>query len=166
MAWMGWTLWFTAMLGYAAAKKAFTVPRIGFVRFQPHRTRVVVAALVGLGLLSAVLGMIAFIQTEGGGTPLWLVFALENYMLVIGAAGAALFCVAGYTFRLRRMYGYAALALSIFVVGHVLSYPLHYYVILLGALTLLFGLVMLFRFLRMYPLPVTGSVGDNRNEGQ
>jgi len=166
MAWMGWILWLVAVSAYATAKRVFTIPRIGFVKFAPHRAKVLLTiALLGFSL-SAILGVVAFMQVAGGGRPLWLVFAAENHMLVIGVLVAASFCVVGYAFRVRRMYAYALLTLIMFVIGQFLYYPLHYYLILLGTLILLTGLTLLIRFVRRYPPSATGSMGDSGNEGQ
>jgi len=166
MAWMGWILWFVAVSAYAAAKRVFTIPRIGFVKFAPQRVKSLqTIAVIGFSL-SALLGVVAFMQVEGGSTPLWLLFAIEYYMLVIGLLGAASFCVVGYTFRIRRMYAYALLTLIMFAAGHFLYYPLHYYVILLGTLILLFGLALLIRFIRRYPPSTIESLGDSGNEEQ
>jgi len=166
MAWMGWILWFVVVSAYAAAKRVLTIPRIGFVKFAPHRAKALQTAAVIVFSLSALLGVVAFMQAEGEGTPLWLLFAIENYMLVIGVSVATSFCVVGYTFRIKRMYAYALMTLIMFVTGHFLSYPLHYYLTLLGTLILLSGLAMLIRFIRRYPLSTTGSMGDSGNEGQ
>jgi hypothetical protein len=166
MAWMGWILWVVAVSAYAAAKRVFTIPRIGFVKFAPHRTKALVTGALIVFSLFALLGFAAFMQTEGGGTPLWLLFAIENYMLVIGVSVAASFCVVGYTFRIKRMYAYALLTLIMFVTGHFLYYQLQYYLILLGTLILLFGLALLVRFIRRYPLSTTGTIGDSGNEGR
>lgn len=166
MIYLGWMFFVVAISIYASAKKVLTVPRIGFVKFPQQRTKVAILALVILGVLSNVLGLITFIQVESGSTPLWLLFAIENYMLVIGVFGATLFCIAGYTLRAQRTYAYALLTLIIFVTGHFLYYPLQYYLILLGTLILLFGLALLIRFIRRYPLSTTGTIGDSGNEGR
>lgn len=166
MAWMGWILWFVAVSAYAAAKRVFTIPRIGFVKFAPHRAKALVTSALIVVSLFTLLGVVAFMQTEGGGTPLWLLFAIENYMLVIGVSVAASFCVVGYTFRIKRMYAYALLTLIMFVTGHFLYFPLYYYMTLLGTLILLTGLTLLIRFVRRYPPSATGSMGDSGNEGQ
>lgn len=166
MAWMGGIFAVVGISLYAAAKKALTVPRIGFVKFAPYRAKALqTIALVVLSLL-ALLGAVALMQFEDGGTPLWLLFAIENHMLVIGLSVAASLCVAGYAFRVRRMYAYALLALVMFVIGHFLYYALHYYLILLGTLILLFGLALLIRFIRRYPRSTTGSMGDSGIEGR
>jgi len=166
MVWMGWILWFVAVSAYAAAKRVFTVPRIGFVKFAPHRVKALQAIAVIVFSLSALLGLVAFMQVEGGGTPLWLLFAIENYMLVIGVSVAASFCAVGYTFRIKRMYPYALLTLIMFVTGHFLYFPLYYYMTLLGTLILLTGLTLLIRFVRRYSPSATGAMGDSGNEGQ
>lgn len=166
MAWMGWMSFIVGTSLYAAAKRVFTIPRIGFVKFAPHRVKALQTIALIVFSLSALLGVVAFMQTEGGGTPLWLLFAIENYMLVIGVSVAASFCVVGYTFRIKRMYAYALLTLIMFVTGHFLYFPLYYYMTLLGTLILLFGLTLLIRFVRRYPLSGADTTGDRGNEGQ
>jgi len=165
MAWMGGVFAVVGMSLYVAAKKTLTVPRIGFVKFATHRVKAMQTMVIGVLSLFMLLGIVAFMQTEGGGTPAWLLFAIENHMLVIGVSISASFCAAGYTFRINRMYGYALLALAMFVAGHFLYYPLYYYMILLGSLILLSGLAMLISFVRRNP-PTTGSIGDRGNEEQ
>jgi hypothetical protein len=155
MAWMGGIL--AALLVsdislYAVTKKVFTVPRIGLVKFASYRVKALITIALGVFSLSSLLGLVAFMQVEGGGTPLWLSFAIENSMLVVGMLAATFFSAVGYAFRIRRMYGYAFLTLTMFVIGYFLYFPLHYYLILLGALILVFGLAMLARFVRKHPL--------------
>ncbi len=164
MIWLGWMFFIVGASIYAAAKRAFTIPRIGFVKFAQQRVMAAIVIFLGLLLLSSVLGFVTLMQIEGGSTPLWLLLAIEYYMPVIGVSVAALFCVGGYTFRTKRMYIYAFLTLILFVTGHFLYFPLHYYMILLGALILLFGLAMLIRFVRRYPLPATDALGESSNE--
>jgi hypothetical protein len=166
MVWMGWILWFVVVSAYAAAKRVLTIPRIGFVKFAPHRVKAVRTMVLVAFSLFALLGVVAFMQVEGGGTPLWLLYAIEYYMPVIGVSVAASFCVVGYTFRIKRMYAYALLTLIMFATGHFLYFPLYYYMILLGTLILLTGLTMLIRFVQRYPLSATASMGDSNNEGQ
>ena len=166
MVWMSWILWFVAVSAYAAAKRVFTIPRIGFVKFAPHRVKALVAIAVMVFSLFALLGVVAFMQVLGGGTPIWLLFAIENRMLVIGVSVAASFYAVGYTFRIRRLYAYALLTLIIFVTGHFLYFPLYYYVILLGTLILLFGLAMLIRFVRRYPVSATDTMGGGGSDEQ
>jgi hypothetical protein len=164
MAWMGAIFAAVGIPLYAAAKKVLTVPRIGFVKFAPYRAKAMqTIALVVFSLLM-LLGVVAFMQVEGGSTPTWLLFAIEYPMLVIGSSLAILFCLVGYTFRTKRMYAYALLSLTTFFAGSLMYFPLYYYMILLGTLLLLFGSAMLIRFVRKYPLRATGTTGDSDNE--
>jgi hypothetical protein len=168
MAWMGGTFAIIGITLYAAAKKTLIVPRVGFVKFAQyqHRAKAMITIALGIVSLFALLGVIAFMQFEGGGTPMWLLFLIENHMLVIGVSVTASFCAVGYTFRIGRMYVYALLTIVMFVMGHFLYYPLQYYLTLLGTVILLFGLAILIRFIHRYPLSTTGSMGDSGNEGQ
>ncbi len=164
MLWMGWILWFVGVSAYAAAKRVFTIPRIGYVKFTPHRVKAMQTIALIVFSLFALLGAVAFIQVAGGSKPLWLLFAIEYYMPVIGVSVAALFCVVGYAFRTKRMYAYALLTLGMFVTGQFLYFPLHYYVILLGTLILLSGLIMLIRFVRRYPLSSSDAMSGGSHE--
>ena len=89
---------FLALLLYAGAKRLLTVPRIGYVKFPQQRAQRMTAVAVALGVLSFVAGTVALIQTMSQGTPDWLVLLIDNYMLTIGTAVAALFLLAGYAF--------------------------------------------------------------------
>jgi len=166
MIWLGWMFFIVGASIYATAKRVITVPRIGFVKFPQQRIKMIWIIAVVLGVLSTALGLITFMQVESGSTPTWLLFAIENYMPVIGVSLATAFSVVGYSLRTKRMYAYATLALATFVPGHFLYFPLHYYMFLLGTLILLLGLAMLIRFVRRYPLSTTDTTGASSNEKQ
>jgi hypothetical protein len=168
MPWLGGTFAVVGITLYTAAKKTLIFPRAGFVKFAQYqyRAKALISITVGVFSFFALLGVVVFMQFEGGGTPIWLLFLIENYMLVIGISVAALFCTLGYTFKIGRMYLYALLTLVMFVTGYFLSYPLHYYLTLLGTVILFFGLAILIRFIRRYPLQNTETIGDSGNEGQ
>ncbi|MCW4015932.1 MAG: hypothetical protein NWF06_06145 [Candidatus Bathyarchaeota archaeon] len=151
MPWLGGISSVLAMSFYAGAKKTFTVPRIGYVKFPQQRVKRINIGLFVLGLLSFAVAMMAFVQTTGEGAPSWLMFLIENYMLTIGAIGTCLFLLAGYSFRTNRMYTYALLTAVLFVFGHFIYFPLQYYLTVLGITILAYGLAMLVRFIRKYP---------------
>lgn len=136
---------------YAAFKKLVTVPRIGYVKFPQQRAQRMVAVAVALGTLSAFMGLIALLQTMSQGTPDWLMLLIDNYMLTIGMAVAALFLLGGYAFKTKRIYAYALLTFVMFVVGHFIYFPLYYYLTALGTLILVCGLFLMIRFIRKYP---------------
>lgn len=164
MAWMGGIFAVSCISLYAAAKKVLTVPRIGFVKFATYRAKAMLTIALVVFSMFALLGVVAFVQVEGGSMPTWLLFAIEYHMLVYGVWLAILFCAVGYTFRIKRMYAYALLSLTTFLAGSFMYFPLYYYMILLGTLILLSGSTMLIRFVRKYPLPATGTKGDSDNE--
>jgi len=164
MIWLGWIFFIIAAPIYATAKRIITVPRIGFVKLPQQRIKIIQTIAVLLGVLSVALGLVTFIQVESGNKPTWLVFAIENYMPVIGVSLATAFSVVGYALRAKRLYAYAMLALVTFVPGHFLHFPLHYYMFLLGTLILLLGLTMMIRFVRRYPLSATDTTGASNNE--
>ena len=151
---MPWLCGITGILAislYAGFKKLLTVPRIGYVKFPQQRAQRMTAVAVALGVLSFVAGTVALIQTMNQGTPDWLVLLIENYMLTIGTAVAALFMFAGYAFKTKRIYAYALLTLVMFFAGHFIYFPLYYYLTALGSLILACGLFLMIRFVRKYP---------------
>lgn len=151
MAWLGGMAGVLAVSFYAGMKKLVTVPRIGYVKFPQQRAQKIIALTVVLGLVSMVAGIFAFIQTTSSGTPEWLLFLIDNYMLAIGAFVAALFLLGGYALKTNRIYAYALLSLVMFVGGHFLSFPLYYYLTALGITVLSVGLAMMIRFVKKYP---------------
>jgi hypothetical protein len=155
MPWMGGIGGIAGILAvslYASFKKFVTVPRIGYVKFPQQRAQRMVAIAVALGTLSAFMGLIALLQTTSQGTtPDWLMLLIDNYMLTIGTAVAALFLLGGYAFKTKRIYAYALLTLVLFVAGHFIYFPLYYYLTALGILTLACGLFLMIRFVSKYP---------------
>jgi hypothetical protein len=137
---------------YAGFKKLVTVPRIGYVKFPQQRAQRMTAVAVALGTLSAFMGLVAFLQTTSQGTtPDWLMLMIDNYMLTIGTAVAALFLLGGYAFKTKRIYAYALLTLALFVAGHFIYFPLYYYLTALGSMILACGLFLMIRFVSKYP---------------
>jgi hypothetical protein len=151
MPWLGGITGILAISFYAGAKRALTVPRIGYVKFPQQRAQKITALTVALGVLAFVAGIVAFMQTTSQGTPAWLQLLIENYMLTIGTIVAALFLLGGYAFKTNRIYAYALLTFVMFVVGNFIYFPLYYYLTALGTLILLIGLTMMIRFVNKYP---------------
>ncbi len=136
---------------YAGFKKLVTIPRIGYVKFPQQRARKITLVTVLLGTLSAAMGAVAFMQTTSSGTPEWVLFLIDNYMLTIGVAVSGLFLLAGFAFRTKRIYIYSLLTLVMFVAGHFIYFPLSYYLASLGTIILTCGIVLMIQFVRKYP---------------
>jgi hypothetical protein len=151
MPWLGGITGILAISVYAGFKKLLTVPRIGYVKFPQQRAMRITAVIVVLGFLGFAAGAIVFMETRSQGTPSWVVFLFDNYMLTIGAAVAVLFLLGGYAFRTKRIYAYALLALLLFTVGHFIYFPLYYYLTAIGIIILACGLFLMIRFVQKYP---------------
>ena len=136
---------------YAGFKKVVTVPRLGYVKFPQQRAQRMTTIAVALGTLSALMGLVAFLQTTSQGTPDWLMLLIDNYMLTIGTAMAGLFLLGGYAFKTNRIYAYALLTFVMFTIGYFLSFPLYYYLFALGSIILGIGIVLMVRFVQKYP---------------
>ena len=155
MAWMGGVLPALYVPIYAAAKKSITIPRMGYVRFSPQRSRTPMLIILGVGIalfLCFLLGAVAFAVYDVI-PPAFSAWLREYHMLVLGAIAAVSFGGVALLTGLRRLYAYAVLTILLFAGGHLLDAPAWLQVFTLGVLILLVGLVVLIRFLRRYPIP-------------
>lgn len=142
---------------YAAVKKLVTIPRLGYVKFASQRrrkTRNVVLFLVVAGVLGNVAGVFAMIYRP------FVIFLVENYMIVIGVVGGAIFSLAAYLSEIKRFYAYGAINLIAFASSRLLHAGLYQPMILLGAVITFSGAFLLYRFLRKYPKR-TGEMLDD-----
>lgn len=142
---------------YAAAKKSVTIPRLGYVKFASQRrnkTRNVLLFLVVAGVLGNVAGVFAMIYRP------FVIFLVENYMIVVGVVGAAIFSLAAYLSEVKRFYAYSAINLIAFPSGYILPTAIYQPMILLGAIITISGAFLLYRFLRKYPKR-TGEMLDD-----
>jgi hypothetical protein len=97
------------------AKRKVTMPRIGFVKFGPRGTHMLMGVFIG----SAIMGLGAFLAftlvSTQGGPPLWLKTILQYGMIVIGLVSLAISSMFGYSMGLKRLYAYGLLTLILFV---------------------------------------------------
>ena len=158
LAWMGGIIGIMAITSYASAKKVFTIPRIGYVKFVQYKVKAMLAIVLVVGVLTSLLGVFALMAVGiENNIPVWLVFLIENGLLIIGVAGAVLISSLAYVFRINRLYAYSILTLILFAGGQFFSLPFPYFVVLLGVLILASGIVLLVHFLRKYPIPAIGD---------
>jgi hypothetical protein len=142
--------------GFNFAKRKITVPRIGLVEFgeqRKKRLRLVRGVMMGLAFFTMVLFfMTAFspFKISLGNMPSWTVDAFVG--LLVGLLFSYIANVIGQS----RVYLYGwllAVALPLDVIldpSDKLNGP--YAQMFVGALMLVFGIVLLSRFLRQYPL--------------
>ena len=72
-------------------------------------------------------------------------------MLTIGTTVSALFLLAGYAFKTKRIYTYTLLTLVMFVAGHFIYFPPYYDLTAFGILILACGLFLMIRLVSKYP---------------
>jgi hypothetical protein len=140
---------------YVPMKNQITAPRFGYVRFtgeQEERTRNTRMILIGLLTFTMFLGLFVF-MAYGRVAPEIREMIGENAMLLLGGLAALILVVAAAATGLKRFYLYAVLTLLFNIAGTFL--PIHEGVttVLLGLTILIFGIWLLVRFLRAYPLP-------------
>ena len=136
-------------------KRLIAAPRVGLIEpgeKMADRNRNLAVALLFLGALAFV-GIL--IGVLGGSS------ALEEYALgLVGLVVAGGVCVLAYLLQANRLYAYATLLFLAFTGGAALAERITAVdaflvsIIVAGALIMVFGLVVLARFLRRYPLPV------------
>ncbi|UCH10544.1 MAG: hypothetical protein JSU61_01215 [Fidelibacterota bacterium] len=161
MAWMAGILAATGISVYAGAKRAITIPRAGRVQFSPERVRKEKkekSFFVGFFTVSAILGLMMFVLVTGiirgefGGSSGILARGLEAFIMApLGLVGAVGLAALGYWKQINRYYYYAVLLMLAVSMGPLLDVPHPVYVSVPGGVIALVGLVMLVRFVKVYP---------------
>ena len=107
--------------------------------------KLVVISLVGGIFLLGALSVWQGTSSEPGES-------IDQYVwMAVSAIGAVIFVGAVLALRVRRLVLYAALTAIMVIAGFLLDLNPAVYLIILGAIVLITGLVMLIRFLRKYP---------------
>ena len=140
---------------YVPLKNRITVPRFGFVQFTSERVkkqRLLIAVMVGLLFFAFGLGLYVFAMWDEM-PPLVEILMAGDGMLLLGGLFAMMLLAAGLITGLDRLFIYAILTILILSGGGLLGIEPEIRVVFLGALILLIGIILLVRFLRVYPLP-------------
>jgi hypothetical protein len=158
---LGFFLSWMPFILYLSLKRFVTVPRLGYVEFRRQRRDTGTFFILGLVLLLAiVVGGIILL----GALSLWEGTAsepgesIDQYIwMAVSGVGAVIIVGAVLALRLRRLIVYAALTSIMVIAGFLLDLNPAVYLLILGAVVLITGLVMLIRFLRKYP-PIDGAI--------
>ena len=115
-----------------------------------------------MGILSGVLmlGLLigVYVFTVGDKMPpAFDVFLQKYHMLVLGGLASLAFVGVAAATGLKRLYVYAALMLTLIIVGIEFGIRTPYYVIAIGSIMLLTGLWLLIRFLQNHPVIADGT---------
>ena len=139
---------------YAASKKQYTIPRLGYVKFSQStkgRARNSMTLALLLGSMSAVAGLFAFYSVWSTGYN-WIEPLIENWRISLAAILLGVFSLFGYVSDLRRMYYYGLLASVVFVSGIFLPIPGYMLVLAVGGIISTNGIALLYKFTREYPI--------------
>ena len=139
---------------YAASKKQYTIPRLGFVKFSSStkgRARNSFTLAILLGTISALAGLFAFYSAISSGYN-WIEPLIVNWKITIASILLVVFSLFGYVSDLRRMYYYGLLSSIVFVSGMFLPIPGYILILAVGGIISVNGIVYLYRFTQEYPL--------------
>jgi hypothetical protein len=147
--------WMPILL-YWPVKQMITLPRMGYVKFNPERRRKIsknFILMVIAGTLFLLLGFVVTLGFEGQ------ILNLETFMktyslLILGAVMASAFALISILFELRRFMVYALLVFSAWLAPFLFQINEGIPVAFAGGLISLIGVMILVRFLNRYPLPV------------
>jgi hypothetical protein len=138
-----------------SAKRGVTAPRMHHLDFMPEpggdsrRLRSRAVLLAALAVLLAI-GVLALLMSRR--MPPHVSHGLRaNALVIFGCMLAALFAAVAWMTSARRLRGYAAVALLVFVCGYWFNLRVSWYLMIIGAFVGSYGAVVLSRFVRDYP---------------
>jgi hypothetical protein len=149
---------------YYLLKKRVTIPRFGYVRIDSQQKTLVRSwAAVGAGVLFLFLFFILNIfVSRGSASSEGIIAWIRRYDMIL--LSAMLFAlpalVAAIFLGLRRFYLYALLAVALPAIGAWLDLAAYIPILTMGLIALVFGAVLLFNFLRKYPLDAEGEYAN------
>ena len=138
---------------YRESKKRYTFPRLGYVKFSEKkgRSRNSIMMLLGLGTLSALMGLWAFYLGNKGDF-LWVETIIAHWHWFLASLFLGLFLLFGYITDLKRLYYYGLGSFVLFASGNFVPVMGFWLVLALGGAMMTTGLILLQRFKREYPL--------------
>jgi hypothetical protein len=163
---LGFFLSWLPFVLYLPFKRLVTVPRLGYVEFRRQKTGKGIFFLLGLVLLLAIfvggILMLSALSLRRG--PLVEPGqSIDQYVwMAVSGIGAVIAAGAVLALRLRRLMVYASLSTIMVVAGYLLDLNPAVYLLILGAVVLITGLVMLIRFLHKYP-SIDGAIDGEGN---
>ena len=141
---------------WVSGKKSITARRLPDVEVPKEhlagmmRAGVFIVLMLALALLA---GMAVLWGRSTGSVPAGFLEGLREYlMVVLGVTGAFVMGVAAWLSGLDRLYAYAMLTAVAFVGGYLLNVPIALAVTVVASTIMLWGAVLLVRFVRKYPI--------------
>jgi hypothetical protein len=141
---------------WLSARKTITSRRLPNVEVPHEQYTGLMRAAVFVVLTLVLLvfaGSVLLLGHSSGLVPSWFVTGLrEHFTLVLGLVGAFVMTVAGWLSKLNRLYAYALLTAVAFAGTYLLQAPAGLAVAVVGGVVMIWGLVMLSRFVRSHPV--------------
>jgi hypothetical protein len=141
---------------WLSAKRSITARRVPDIQVSSEQYSGALKAAVFMCSMLVLLVAAAMVVLWGqvsGNIPAWFMAGLREYlMVVLGLFGAVVMGAAAWLSGLKRLYAYALLTAVASVVGHLLGAPIALVVTLMGGVVALWGVVLLIRFARKYPV--------------
>ena len=126
---MGALLPVVAILLHPVLKKFVTQPRLGYVKFAPHREA----------------------QLVYSGDSNWQLWTRSLGAIPVGLVLAAAAAALAILYSVSRSLVYALVILVVFVLGHILRIHISMQLLFIGAMLAITGAVLLLRFVKRYP---------------
>ena len=135
-------------------KRRITIPRIGYVKFGFRSGNKLMA--VFLGLIVAGLGVFMVLGFGASSDQSWAIIfrnmIISYSMIIIGFGAAIISSLFAYTTGIKRLYAYGTLTLVMFLAGHFATIPFEYFLVTTGIAIIIFGFILLIRFVKKYPI--------------
>jgi hypothetical protein len=135
-------------------KRRITIPRIGYVKFGLRSANKLMAVFLGLAV--AGLGVFMVFGLGGSMGESWALAIIDliisNSMIIIGISAVLISSLFAYTMGLKRLYAYGLVTLVMFLIGHFMAIQFEYFLLTIGFAIVIYGLILLRRFLQKYPL--------------
>ena len=144
---------------YMPLKKWITQPRFGYVQFTTQRVttmRSVFTLVMGVIVLLVFLAFIA-IPSTGNLPPESRAWLQKYHMAILGGLAGLVALGAAVFLGLRRFYLYALMAVAFPTLGALIGLETFLPVLISGAVLLGTGLLLMWSFLRKYPLQREGE---------
>jgi hypothetical protein len=140
---------------YMVMKKKYTVPRIGQVTFSKSRkgrSKNTYYFLIAMNFVFLLFGVLFWKAFSGDTQPQWMHLMIENFAIVFGVVGAAIWAVVGYITDLTRFNRYAAATIVVFGSANFIPTPFIAHMLLLSVVITASGYLQFQSFKRKYPI--------------
>ena len=148
-------------LFYTLLKQRITIPRFGYVRFEPQqKTLTQSLILMGIGVLVLFAFFVGRPYLDRIASPDMEALALQYHMVPLSALLFAFPClIAATLLNQKRFYLYALLLVVLPAVGALANIETFVPILVSGITILIYGILLMSKFMRKYP--AEGKAGED-----